>query len=71
MVTDTTDYADIFFRCFATLRLYAEEVFIEGRKLSEAEEVDKRAQMKEFIQVGEHCDFTHRQLITLLYAELL
>jgi hypothetical protein len=66
----TTDYADLFFKHFATLRMYAEQVFIDGEDLTEGEEADKAARMIEFISVGARCDFNERQLITLLYAEL-
>ncbi len=64
------DYADIFFRNFATLRLYAERVFIDGSSLTGEEEGDLRTTMDEFLNIGQRCDFTERQLITLLYAEL-
>ncbi len=66
----TTDYADLFFKHFAALRMYAERVFIDGTSLSEKEEADKAVRMEEFITVGARCDFTERQLVTLLYAEL-
>lgn len=65
------DYADIFFRDFATLRLYAEQVFINDCPLTEEQEIDQITTMDEFLEVGKSCEFTPRQLITLLFAELL
>ena len=64
------DYAEIFFRDFTTLRLYAEQVFINECPLTDEQEVDRIATMDEFLTVGQSCDFTPRQLITLLFAEL-
>ena len=62
------DYADIFFGNFATLRLYAEQVFVDECPLTEDQDEDQRATMEEFLTIGERCDFTKRQLIALLFA---
>lgn len=63
-------YAEIFFNHFAILRKYAEKVFIDGLELEDHENDDRAARMVEFLGVGAECDFTERQLITLLYAEI-
>ena len=67
----SVDPADLFFQHLAAIREYVEQVFVEDDALSTHQEVDKAILMLEFFDVGVQCDFTQKQLVTLVYADLL
>ncbi len=67
----SVDPADLFFQHLAAISGYVEQVFVEDDTLSTQQEADKMALMLEFFDVGSQCEFTQRQLVTLVYAELL
>jgi hypothetical protein len=64
------DYAEIFFEHFCALRKYAERRFLDGAEFDATEEEDRTRRMREFLAIGDACEFTHRQMVSLLYAEL-
>lgn len=67
----SVDPADLFFQHLAAIREYVEQVFVEDDTLSSQQEADKAALMFEFFDVGSQCEFTQKQLVSLVYAELL
>ncbi|MCH7746151.1 MAG: hypothetical protein IIC84_08775 [Chloroflexi bacterium] len=67
----SVDPADLFFQHLAAIREYVEQVFVEGDTLSTQQEADRTTLMLEFFDVGSLCEFTQKQLVTLVYAELL
>ena len=69
--TTSVDPADLFFQHLAAVRTYVEQVFVEDDTLSTHQEADKMALMLEFFDVGFQCEFTQKQLVTLVYADLL
>ena len=69
--TTSVDPADLFFQHLAAVRTYVEQVFVEDDALSTHQEVDKAILMLEFFDVGFQCEFTQKQLVTLVYADLL
>ena len=69
--TTSVDPADLFFQHLAAVRTYVEQVFVENDALSTHQETDKTTLMLEFFDVGVQCEFTQKQLVTLVYADLL
>lgn len=65
------DKADLFFQHLAVLRAYAKRVFGDGNELTLEEEADKNARASEFRTVGALCDFTERQMVSLVYADIV
>ena len=70
-LTASVDPADLFFQHLAAVRAYVEQVFVEDDTLSTHQEADKTALLLEFFDVGSQCEFTQKQLVTLVYADLL
>ena len=70
-VPTSEEAADLFFSHLATLRGYAERIFVEGEELSLEEDDHRDSIAREFRAVGILCEFTEKQLIQLLYAEVL
>ena len=69
--TISVDPADLFFQHLAAVRTYVEQVFVEDDALSTHQEVDKAILRLEFFDVGFQCEFPQKQLVTLVYADLL
>ena len=63
--------ADLFFTHLATLRNFADRVFTQGEELSFEEDSERQAIVRDFRAVGVLCEFTEKQLILLLYSEIL
>ena len=66
----SADQANLFFEHLSTLRQYAERVFIDQQVLDPNEQADKLTRMREFLDVGELCEFTERHLVILVLGDL-
>lgn len=66
----SADQANLFFEHLATLRQYAQRVFVNQELLNPNEQADKLTRMREFLDVGELCEFTERHLVILVLGDL-
>ncbi len=68
--TSSTERIEQFFNHLATLKGYAKRVVVGGRDLNEAEEEDRLARIREYIEIGISFDLTQKEMVTILYREM-
>ena len=66
----STERIEQFFNHLATLKEYAKRVVISDGDLSKAEEEDRLARIRKYIEIGDSFDLTQKEMVTILYREM-